>query len=131
MSRKRIFISYDYDNDRVYKNMLLAWNSNTEFDFEFYDGSLRVAINSENASYVRGQIRPLILKSTHLLCVVGQEGATNEWINWEVQTAVDAAKKLIGVKLGVYRSPPSLLRNKTSWATSFNFEAIKRAVNTM
>jgi hypothetical protein len=47
---KTIFISFDYDNDSRYKNMLLAWDKNKEFDFRFYDGSLRVDINSTNAA---------------------------------------------------------------------------------
>jgi hypothetical protein len=50
MAKKRIFISFDYDNDLHYKNLLLAWDKNKEFDFEFYDHSLREEINSTNAA---------------------------------------------------------------------------------
>jgi hypothetical protein len=64
MATKRIFVSFDYDNDRHYKNLLLAWDKNKEFDFEFYDGSLRDAIDSKNAAYIKSKIRPLIDKSS-------------------------------------------------------------------
>ncbi len=70
---KIIFVSFDYDNDRLYKNMLLAWDEHSDFDFEFYDGSLTVAINSTNGYYVKAKIRPHITKATHLLCIVGKE----------------------------------------------------------
>ncbi|WP_338304959.1 TIR domain-containing protein, partial [Bradyrhizobium ottawaense] len=97
MAKKIIFISFDYDNDAAYKNLLLAWDKNKEFDFELYNGSLKEAINSTNAPYIKSKIKPLILKASHLLCIVGKQSASSAWINWEIQTAVEAKKKLIGV----------------------------------
>lgn len=40
-----VFISYDYDNDRHYKNLLVAWSKNTSFNLEFYDSSVDVSVN--------------------------------------------------------------------------------------
>jgi len=130
MAQKRIFISYDYDNDAKYKNMLIAWDKNDEFDFEFYDGSLKDSINSTNAAYIKSKIKPLIERASHLLCIVGTACGNNEWIAWEVQTAADLKKKLIGVKIEKScTSPPALLNNGAKWALSFNFDAIKKAVD--
>ena len=56
--KKRAFISFDYDNDAHYKNMLLAWHKNKDFDFELYNASLKEAINSQNATYIKSIIRP-------------------------------------------------------------------------
>jgi hypothetical protein len=53
MANKIIFVSFDYDNDANYKNMLIAWDKNRNFDFTFYDGSLRESINSTNAEYIK------------------------------------------------------------------------------
>lgn len=130
MAKKTIFISFDFDNDAHYKNLLLAWDKNNDFDFELYNGSLKKAINSEDATYIKSKIKPLISKATHLLCVVGKESAKSEWINWEVETAATLKKKLIGVKIEkANESPKALLNNGATWALSFNFEAIKKAVN--
>ncbi len=41
MAKKKVFISYDYDKDRHYKNLLLAWDANSEFDFNLSDQSAR------------------------------------------------------------------------------------------
>jgi hypothetical protein len=129
MARKRIFISFDYDNDLHYKNLLLAWDANKEFDFELYDGSLTEAINSNNASYIKSRIRPLIEKSTHVLCLVGRYTATNQWIQWEVQTGIANYKRIIAVKIDSnYTSPAFLMNVGASWAHSFSFLAIKSAV---
>ncbi len=130
MATKRIFISFDYDNDRHYKTLLLAWDKNKEFDFEVYDGSLKDAIDSTNAPYIKSKIKPLIEKATHLLCIVGEKCANNKWIEWEVQTAVNLKKKLIAVKVEkACSSPAVLLNNGAKWALSFNFDAIKTAVD--
>lgn len=129
MARKVIFISFDYDNDRHYKNLLLAWDKNKEFEFELYDGSLQDSINSTNAAYIKSKIKPLIQNATHLLCIVGEKCGNNKWIEWEVQTAVDLKKKLIGVKVEKScTSPAVLLNNGAKWALSFNFDAIKAAI---
>ncbi len=130
MAKKTVFISFDYDKDLRYKNLLLAWDKNREFDFQLYDGSLKEAIDSNNAVYIKGKIKPLIEKSTHLLCIVGAECGNNSWITWEVQTAVNLNKKLIAVKVEKSCTSPSvLLNNSAKWALSFNFDAIKKAVD--
>jgi hypothetical protein len=131
-NKKRIFISYDYDNDRHYRNLLSAWDKNDEFDFEFYDGSLNVAVDSEDAAYIRGVIKPKIQRSTHLLCLVGKQSYKSDWIAWEIQKAVEYTKKLIGVKLQSTNTPPTaLLRQGATWAMSFTFDSIKKAVDSV
>lgn len=130
MAKKTIFISFDYDNDAHYKNLLVAWDKNKEFDFGFYDGSLRDAINSTNAAYIKSQIKPKILAASRLLCIVGKDCSKSAWIDWEIKTAVEASKKLIGVKIErANTSPAALVANGATWALSFNFDAIKKAID--
>jgi hypothetical protein len=130
MARKKVFISFDYDNDRKYKNLLLAWDSNDEFDFELYDGSLKEPINSTNATYIKSQIRPKISAATHFLCIVGKETSKSDWIEWEIDRAIEGKKKLIGVKIEKdFNTPAALYNQGATWALSFNFDAIKKAVD--
>lgn len=130
MAKKTVFISFDYDNDARYKSLLVAWDKNKDFDFGFYDGSLRDAINSTNAAYIKSQIKPKILAASHLLCIVGEKTSNSAWIDWEIQTARDASKKLIGVKTAKENSSPTgLLGSGATWALSFNFDAIKKALD--
>jgi hypothetical protein len=127
---KTIFISFDYDNDANYKNLLLAWNNHKDFDFDFYDGSLKVAINSTDAAYIRSKIKPKIVAASRLLCVVGKQTATSTWIDWEIGTAIDNKKPLIAVKIEkAFVAPSRLLANGARWALSFNFDAIKKAID--
>ena len=41
MSKRKIFVSFDFENDRNYKYLLDAWNENSEFEFEFDDKSTK------------------------------------------------------------------------------------------
>ena len=127
---KTIFISFDYDNDAHYKNMLLAWNKHGDFDFNFYDGSLREAIDSTSAVYIKSQIKPKIQAASRLLCIVGSQTSKSKWIDWEIATAIENRKPLIAVKIEKSNTTPSLLLgNAAKWALSFNFDAIKKAVD--
>jgi hypothetical protein len=109
--------------------MLLAWDANKEFDFELYDGSLKEPVNSTNAAYVKSQIRPKIAAATHFLCIVGEETSQSDWIEWEIDRAIEGKKKLIGVKIAKdYTTPRALLGQGATWALSFNFDAIKKAL---
>lgn len=41
MSKKKVFVSFDYENDRMYYYLMKAWDANPEFDFVFSDYSSR------------------------------------------------------------------------------------------
>jgi hypothetical protein len=130
MAKKTVFISFDYDNDAHYKNLLLAWDKNNDFDFGFYDGSLKDAIDSTNAAYIKSQIKLKILAAGRLLCIVGEKTSKSKWIDWEIQTAKDNSKKLIGVKTAKDNTSPfGLIGAGATWALSFNFDAIKKALD--
>ena len=130
MSKKNIFISFDYDNDKHYKNLLVAWNKNDLFDFEFYDESVSVAVNSDDAAYIRSVIKKKIENTDILLCVVGEETHKSGWCAWEVETAKKLGKGLVGVKTNSNNtSPAELLGSGAKWAMSFTFDAIQKAVN--
>ncbi|MDY6895747.1 MAG: TIR domain-containing protein [Thermotogota bacterium] len=129
MASEKIFISYDYDNDKQYKNLLVAWDKNDLFDFKFYDQSVDVSVNSTDASYIKSVIKSRISDSTHLLCLVGSRTYLSSWVEWEIKTAVDLGKKIIGVKIdNGNNSPSSLLGVNASWAKSFTFDSIKTAI---
>ena len=130
MVKKSVFISFDADEDSHYKNLLLAWDKNNLFDFSFNNGSLKGAINSTNAAYIKSKLKPLITGASRLLCIVGTETHKSDWVEWEINTARASGKKLIAVKVSKdCTSPKAILGHDATWALSFNFEAIKKAID--
>lgn len=129
MANKKIFISYDYDNDRHYKNLLTAWDKNVLFDFKFYDGSVDVSVNSTNADYIKQVIKNRISESNVLLVIIGKHTHKSEWVEWEINKAYDLKVSIVGVKIDNSNTSPNAIFGKgASWAKSFTFESIKNAI---
>ena len=129
MAKKKIFVSYDFDNDRHYKNLLLAWDKNREFDFGFSDQSADVSIHSTNVATVKRAISAKINAATYFLCLVGNKTSKSSWVAWEIEKAKELRKRLVAVKTSSSNtSPNGLLGAGVSWAMSFTFDAIKNAI---
>lgn len=129
MSKKKVFISYDYDNDRHYKNLLLAWDENDEFDFSMEDHSADVSINSTDAVVIKRAISRKINSATYFLCIIGKETHKSDWVKWEINKAVELKKKIVAVKTDSSNiSPDEIYGVGASWAMSFTFDAIKSAI---
>lgn len=129
MAKRKIFISYDYDNDRNYKNMLLAWDKNQDFDFGFSDQSADVSIDSTDAASIRRAISAKINEATYFLCLVGKHTHASKWVGWEISKAVELKKKIVAVKVDSTNTTPSgLLNVGVKWAMSFTFDSIKKAI---
>jgi hypothetical protein len=126
---KKVFISYDYDNDKHYKNLLLAWDANKEFDFSLYDQSVDVSVDSTNAAVIKRVIAARIDGSTHFLCIVGKHTHNSEWVAWEINKAVELKKKIVAVKTEKDNDTPvGLYGVGAEWALSFTFDSIKNAI---
>lgn len=131
MAKKNIFISYDYDNDKDYKNLLLAWDKNKDFDFSFTDHSADVSINSTDAAAIKRAISAKINSATYFLCIIGKNTHKSAWVQWEIDKAVELKKKIAAVKIDAsYTSPTEITGIGASWAMSFTFDAIKKAIET-
>ncbi len=131
MAKKKVFVSYDHSEDANYKRLLLAWDANPEFDFEFDSRGPNVAINSTDAAVVKASLTKMMKTATHLLVLVGSKSSTSSWMTWEIAKAKDSEIKLkiAAVKLAKDNiTPPGLLNIGTSWATSFTRDRIVEAL---
>ena len=129
MAKKKIFVSYDYDNDKHYKNLLLAWDKNSDFDFNMADHSADVSINSTKATAIKRAISAKINAATYLLCIIGKKTHKSVWVKWEIKKAVSSGKKIVAVKTDSSNtSPDEILGVGAKWAMTFTFDSIKAAI---
>lgn len=129
MAKKTVFISYDYDNDRHFKNLLLAWDKNSDFDFSIEDHSADVSIDSTNASVIKRAISTKIGNANYFLCIVGEKTHKSKWVSWEIEKAKELKKKIIAVKTDPSNTSPSQLMGAgADWAMSFTFDSIKKVI---
>src|SRR5512146_1450730 len=71
MAKNKVFIGYDYDNDKAAKDRLLGWDANKEFDFSSYDRSFDFAVDSPEAVAIKQDLAARIGDCSHFLCIIG------------------------------------------------------------
>ena len=130
MATRKIFISFEY-GDLRYKNLLMAWSKNPDFaEFYINDQSVTEPVDSDKAAPIKRVISARIADATGLLCIVGEETADSGWVKWEINKAIELGKRLIAVKINKdCKTPSPLMGAGATWALSFNFEAIKKAID--
>ncbi|MEX0926950.1 MAG: TIR domain-containing protein [Dehalococcoidia bacterium] len=96
---RHVFTSFQYE-DLKYANLIHAWAANENNDFTMYNERLEVAVDSDNAEYIKRQIRPKIRRASVLICIIGPGTYASEWVNWEISFAKGERKGLVGVRLG-------------------------------
>ncbi|GKV54282.1 hypothetical protein NCCP2222_02290 [Sporosarcina sp. NCCP-2222] len=130
---KKIFISYHSDIEGTnHKNLLAAWskNDNGHFDIKFDDTSVGVSINSSNAIYIKTVIKNKMADSAVIIFLVGENMHKSEWCKWEIDKAVELKKKIVAVKIkSTYTTPINLYGIGATWAMSFTYDAIKKAID--
>lgn len=138
MAKKKVFVSFDYDNDRHYRHLLQAWDANPDFDFVFSDVTTG-EIDSNNIGRIKAAITAKINSATHTLVIVGKEAnkthrhsrliGFKNWINFEINQSKLNRNKIVAVKIDRnYESPEELLGSGASWAMSFSQDAIIKAL---
>lgn len=138
-SSKKIVISFDYDHDRNYRNLLSALKENAGNSINFEDLTPG-AINTANVSRVKGVLSSQIGSGTHALVIVGAYANTTHpdskfigsvnWQWWEIEKAKELGKKLIAVKIAKDNPTPTpLLNSRATWALSFTVDGILKAIN--
>jgi hypothetical protein len=139
MYKKKVFVSFDYDNDKHYKFLLQAWHANPDFDFVFEDATPS-EINSDNIGRVKAALTSKIKDATHTLVIIGKYAnnyhkdykliGLKNWINFEIYQSKAYNNKIVAVKIDrSYESPDELYDAGASWAMSFGHDQIIKALN--
>ncbi|NCS98748.1 hypothetical protein GW764_01030 [Candidatus Parcubacteria bacterium] len=135
----KVFVSFDYTDDRRYRHLLQAWHENPKFQFVF-DDATSGEINSINVGRIKAALTLKIKEATHILVIVGENANTphrnrglighKNWINFEINQAKKLGKRIAVVKLDrTYESPDELSGARVSWAFSFTEQNIVKALN--
>jgi len=113
LEKKRVFLSFiGEDKQRVQGLRLLA--ANPDYDLEFYDESVRAAIDSRDAEYVKRRIREKIDRTSVTVCLISEETHSSSWVDWELEASASKGNTIIAMALkGVDSAAlPKLIKNK-------------------
>ncbi len=104
--KQNVFLSF-VNEDKADVNLLRGQAKNENSDIEFNDWSVKEAFDSENADYIRRQIRERIRQSSVLLVYVSDKTAGSKWVDWEVREATKLGKTVVAIYKG--EIPPKQL----------------------
>jgi hypothetical protein len=116
----KVFISFDWDNDRHYRHLLSALNENPRSDITFVD-STPSEIQTNDVGRIKAALMARIRDATHTLVLLGEHANTQHrdsakigarnWQWWEIEQSKAERKKLIAVKLDSDSPTPQPLLN--------------------
>lgn len=128
--KRNVFISFSHeDMDEV--NLLRGQSKNDSSDLEFSDYSIKEAFNSENAEYIKRQIRGKIEDTSVTIIFLSEKSMKSDWVKWEVAQSIKMGKGVIAVHKGDSPPPniPTHITDSTSSVVPWKHDAIMAAVD--
>ena len=121
MAKKKVFVSFDFDNDKVIKDFIIGQSRLQDSPFEVIDNSLKEAAPMKTWE---DKARAAIKRSDIVVVMVGPKTHKAPGVLKEVQMARDEGKQIvqvIGYKDGDYTPVPNSGR-----LYSWNWENLKK-----
>jgi hypothetical protein len=129
MAKTKVFVSFDYDNDRKYKYLLEAWDANPDFGFVFKDETPG-EINTNDIGRIKAGLTRKINDATYTLFIVGKHAnqlhkdqsaiGFKNWINFEACQSIQSGNYLAVVKLDDACTIPEELKKRYCWISGFS-----------
>jgi MTH538 TIR-like domain (DUF1863) len=128
-SATHVFISFSAE-DMNEVNLLRGQAKNENSDLVFDDYSVKKAYNSEDADYIKRQIREKIDKASVTVVFLSPNAARSEWVNWEIAESIKRGKGVIGVYSGnsVPAAVPAAFRENGCNAVPWKHDQLNQAI---
>ena len=126
----KVFISYDHSEDVGLRNLLEAWNSNSQFEFSMDRTSPFERINSEDDAVVKRALTRKLKEADYLLVIVGEKTHTSWFVEWEIERAMaeDINLKIAAVKKHPRCKLPKILKGNASISDRFTRDGVIKAL---
>ena len=142
MANKKVCVSFDYENDRRYYNILEAWNNNSSIDFHINDCTPS-EIQSESVSKIKQVLSTKIGEANYMIAIIGKHSddkhpdsdeilyrEVKNIVSYEIDKNAEKGNKLVVVKLDrSYDAPDEAFGQGAEWVNSFNLDDILKALN--
>lgn len=95
--KKNIFISHVHEDDELLPRLR---DLISKAGMEVRDGSINSdkPNNANNSDYIKEKyLKPHIDWASTLVVLITHDTAQSEWVNWEIQYAIEQGKRIVGV----------------------------------
>lgn len=124
-----IMISHSWDYNEHYEKVVSWLNDANNFDWSNYSVPLTNPIDAKGKKELKEKLRNKISNCSCVIILSGMYVAYSEWIDYEIDTAVEMGKPIIGVEpWGQERVPQKVTSNAdvvVGWNSSSVVQAIR------
>ena len=93
----KLFISHRWEYNDMLQNLKNLLNERGYFSAEYYQIEKDSPVNSENASVIKANITKRLKESDVVLAIAGVSASYSEWMQWEMDKALELRLKIVGV----------------------------------
>ena len=127
-SPRAVFLSF-HQEDLAQVNGFRLMLKNQHLRLDISDDDSRYPVDSEQSTYIKRAIRQRIRNVDVLVCMVGNGTAWRDWVDWEVQTALQERRGVCGIRLKGARSrAPQALHDVGATIAPWNPTAMTAAI---
>lgn len=110
-SHRRVFLSFHREDLRQVAGLRLMMR-NDRIALDISDEPNREPVGSERSSYIKKVLRERIRRVDVVMCMIGNGTAWREWVDWELETALEEGRGVCGVRLkGSRGRTPTILKD--------------------
>lgn len=139
MAKKKVCVSFDYDNDRYYYYLLKAWDKSSNFEFYFNDMTPS-EINSNSVVTVKRVLSNKIGEANYMIAIVGKHSDSyhhdykeigyKNWQAYEIDKNREKGNGLVVVFIDAcYSAPSEVYGQGAKFVYSFEQSKILQALN--
>lgn len=124
----KVFISHSWKYVKDLEKLQSLLEAKGYFKVEFTEVPPSNPINSENSSYIKAKLKNKIQESDVILGIAGVYASYSDWMNWELSTAINNGKKVVGVIPRGAQRISSTVQEYSSETVKWNTESIVAAI---
>jgi hypothetical protein len=124
----KVFISHSWSYVSDLKNLRTLLENRGYFNVQFEEASPEIPINSINGAYIKSILRGRIKNSDVVLGIAGIYASHSEWMQWELDTAIENMIPIIGVTPRGAERISAVVRARSKEDVKWNTESIVSAI---
>lgn len=125
-----VFISHRWDYNGQLVSLKDLLNNESGLIASYEEVTVDQPINSQNANYIKTVLKRKILDSDVFIVVAGMYTAYSDWMEWEINTAVNNGVPILGIRPRSAQRIPSLVSDNAGaivgWYTPSIVNAIRQ-----
>lgn len=123
-----IFISHSWLHIGDLRGLRNLLEQRGYFNVQFKEATPDTPINSNNASYIKQQLKQKISNSNAVLGIAGIYASHSEWMTWELDTANELGIPIIGVIPRGQERISRIVSSRSKEDVRWNTESIVAAI---